>query len=166
MPDTKKKVFVKVSKKSNPEAEEAKKGIVDTETTADAKVEGYVPKGLTKEIIKKIDNTTEVNKKRRDIESMAKSDSISGAKKAKFNGKDLIDQARAGNRSANEARVKGGIPQVIRGREISNTSYPEPDKYTNPMDPTGSGTRDVYTRTSPIEKEMPKVKKIMVKLKK
>ena len=164
MPDTKKKIMVKVPKKENVEANEAKKGIVDVETTADAKAEGYVPKGLTKEVIKKIDNTTEFNKNRIDVESMAKTDSISSAKKAKFDGKDLVDQARAGNKAANETRVKGGVPQVMRGREISNSSYPAPDKYTNPMDKTGSGTSDVYARANPLEKEMPRPKKVMVKV--
>lgn len=161
MPDTKKKTMVKVAKKSNPESEEDKKGIIDTETTADAKAEGYVPKGLTKEIIKKIDNTTEVNKNRRDVESMAKSDSILGAKKAKFDGKDLIDQARAGNKAANETRVKGGVPQVMRGREYTGSSYPGGDKYSQNFD----NTKDIYNRTAPLEKEMPvPKKKVMVKV--
>ena len=174
MPEEKKKIMVKVAKKANVEAEEAKKGVYDKETTADAKSEGYVPKGLTKELIAKVNETTAFNKKRTDTESMAKNDSIVGAKKASMAGKDIIDQRRAGNKAANETRAKGKIPQVTQGREISNTNYPAPDKYTNPMDRTGSGTSDVFTRTAPLEKDMPLVvkndlsrdKKTFVKVKK
>lgn len=39
MPDPKKKIMVKVPKKSNPEADEAKKGIDDKETAAETKAE-------------------------------------------------------------------------------------------------------------------------------
>jgi len=162
MPDPVKKIMVKIAKKKNVEAEEAKKGIIDNETKEDAKAEGYVPKGLTKEIIKKIDNTTEFNKKRVDVESMAKTDSISGAKKAKFEGKDLVDQRRAGNKAANEIRKEGGIPQVMRGKEYVNDSNLA-DKYSTG---TSTSTRDSYSRTNPLEKDMPKAKKIMVKVKK
>lgn len=155
MPDPKKKIMVRIAKKANVEAEEAKKGVYDKETPADAKSEGYVPKGLTKEFIAKVNETTELNKKRNDVESIAKNDSIVGAKKAKFEGKDIIDQRRAGNKLANDTRAKGKIPQVLQGREVAHTSYPAPDKYTNPMDKTGSGTSDVYTRTKLLEKDMP-----------
>ena len=166
MPDPKKKIMVKIAKKANVEAEEAKKGIYDKETPADAKEEGYVPKGLTKEFIAKVNETTALNKKRNDVESVAKNDSIVGAKKASMAGKDIIDQRRAGNKLANDTRKKSGVPQVLQGREVAHTSYPAPDKYTNPMDKTGSGTSDVYTRTSPLEKDMPKRQKVMVKVKK
>lgn len=147
MPEAKKKIMVKVPKK---------------EIAAETKVEGYVPKGLTKEVIKKIDNTSEFNKNRIEIESMAKTDSISGAKKAKFEGKDLVDQRRAGNKAANETRKEGGVPQVMRGKEHVNDSNLA-DKYSTG---TSTSTRDSYSRANPLEKDMPKVKKIMVKLKK
>jgi hypothetical protein len=151
MPNPTKKVMVKVPKK-----------------TAETKVEmeAYVPKGLSKEFIAKVNETTDYNKKRNEVESMAKSDSIVGAKKAKFEGKDLVDQRRAGNKAANETRVKDKVPQVMRGREISHSSYPAGDKYTNPMNVDASGTSDIYTRTNPLEKDMPKVPKVMVKVKK
>lgn len=145
MPNPAKKVMVKVPKK-----------------TAETKVEmgNYVPKGLTKDLIGKINETSEINKKRLDVESVAKNDSVVGAKKAKFDGKDLIDQRRAGNKAANETRKEGGVPQVARGRH-TNT---EPDKYY-----TGgysSLTSDSYSRTAPLEKDMPVIKKILVKVRK
>lgn len=162
MPEPTKKIMVKVAKKKNPEAEEAKKGIYDKETIADAKAEGYVPKGLTKDFIAKVNETSEINTKRNAVESIAKNDSVVGAKKAKFDGKDLVDQARAGNKAANETRVKGSVPQVARGREYVNDSNLT-DKYSTG---TSTSTRDSYSRTNPLEKEMPKAKKIMVKVKK
>lgn len=125
-------------------------------------IEAAVPKGLTKEFIAKVNETTEINTKRNLVEGMAKNDSVVGAKKAKFDGKDLVDQARAGNRSANEARLKGGVPQVMRGREHVNDSN-RVDKYSTG---TSTSTRDSYSRTNPLEKEMPSAKKIMVKVKK
>lgn len=143
MPSEKKKIMVKVKKGSEPTP----------------KMGAYVPKGMTKELIKEIDAVTAFNKKKNDVESMAKSDSIVGAKKAKLEGKDLIDQGRAGNAAANVTRVKEGNPQVLRGREISHSSYPAGDKYTNPMDVNSSGTSDVYSRSKPLEKDMPKPKK-------
>jgi len=142
MPNPTKKVMVKVPKK-----------------TAETKVEmeAYVPAGLTKDTIDKINETTDINKKRLSVESAAKSDSISGAKKAKFEGKDLVDQRRAGNQAANVKRKEGGVPEVSRGR-YTNT---EPDKYW------GGGynalTSDAYVRDEPLEKEMPVVKKVLVK---
>ena len=129
-------------------------------------IEAAVPKGLTKDFIAKVNETTAFNTKRRESEGFAKNDSIAGAKKAKFDGKDLVDQRREGNRVANERRVKDKVPQVMRGRSISHSSFPANDKYTNPMNKSASGTDDVYTRTNPLEKEMPIAKKIMVKVKK
>ena len=162
MPEPTKKIMVKVAKKANVEAEEAKKGIYDKETVADAKAEGYVPKGLTKDFIAKVNETSAINTKRNLVEGIAKNDSISGAKKAKFDGKDIVDQARVGNKSANETRLKGGVPQVMRGREYVNDSNLT-DKYSTG---TSTSTRDSYSRTNPLEKDMPKVPKVMVKVKK
>jgi len=166
MPDPKKKIMVKTPKKVNVEAEEAKKGIYDKETVSDAKEEGYVPKGLSKQLIKEIDETTNFNKRKNEVEAMAKSDSIVGAKKAKLEGKDIIDQRREGNAAANKTRLKEGNPQVLRGRAISHSSYPAGDKYTNTLNVNESGTSDIYSRTKPLEKDMPMVKKIVVKIKK
>jgi hypothetical protein len=155
MPDpieeTKKKVLVKVVKKTAKKTTEPK-----------AEMEAYVPKGLTKENIAKINETSDVNQKRRDIEGMAKNDSITGAKKAKFDGKDLVDQERAGNKVANDRRKKEGIPQVAKGREYVNNAELK-DKYS-----TGvyTSTRDYYSRNEPLEKDMPVIKKTMVKVKK
>ena len=142
MPNPTKKVMVKVPKK-----------------TAETKVEmeAYVPKGLTNHTIDKINETTDYNKKRNEVESMAKSDSIVGAKKAKFEGKDLVDQRRSGNRAANETRKEGNVPQVARGRS-TNT---EPDKYY--AGGYSALTSDSYSRTAPLEKDMPIIKKVLVK---
>lgn len=142
MPNPTKKVIVKVPKK-----------------TAETKVEmeAYVPKGLSKDFIAKVNETTDYNKKRNEVESMAKSDSIVGAKKAKFEGKDLVDQRRSGNRAANETRKEGNVPQVARGRS-TNT---EPDKYY--AGGYSALTSDSYSRTAPLEKDMPIIKKVLVK---
>jgi hypothetical protein len=142
MPNPTKKVMVKVPKK-----------------TAETKVEmeAYVPKGLSKEFIAKVNETTDYNKKRNEVESMAKSDSIVGAKKAKFEGKDLVDQRRSGNRAANETRKEGNVPQVARGRS-TNT---EPDKYY--AGGYSALTSDSYSRIAPLEKDMPIIKKVLVK---
>lgn len=151
MPEPTKKIMVKVAKKS-----------IGKETVVDEKAEGYVPKGLTKDFIAKVNETSAINTKRNLVEGIAKNDSISGAKKAKFDRKDIVDQARSGNKAANEARLKGGVPQVMRGREHVNDSN-RADKYSTG---TSTSTRDSYSRTSPLEKDMPKVPKVMVKVKK
>lgn len=134
-PTPKKKVVVKVLKK------------------AESKAEGYVPKGLTSGDISKIDETTKFNAKTIAIEARAKGDSISGANKAKFLGKDIIDQRRAGNASANLTRVKEGNPQIQRGRTMTADS-----NYTDKYAPDGSKPSvDSYSRNKPLEKEMPKI---------
>ena len=153
MPDLKKKIIVKVPKKISVEAKEAKKGIVDKETVADAKEEGYVPKGITRNEISKIDKTTAFNSKSIAIESRAKGDSISGANKAKILGKDIVDQKRAGNTAANVTRIKEGNPQVMRGRTMTADS-----NYTDKYAPDGSKPSvDFYSRNKPLEKEMPRM---------
>lgn len=134
-PTPKKKVLVKVLKKS------------------ESKNEGYVPKGLSKDEISKINETTNFNSKKNSIEANAKSDSIVGANKAKFLGKDIIDQKRAGNASANLTRVKEGNPQVLRGRTMTADS-----NYTDKYAPDGSKPSvDSYSRNKPLEKEMPRI---------
>lgn len=136
MPDpTKKKVVVKVLKKTTPKMEES------------------VPKGLTKSNISKIDEITKFNAKAIAVEGRAKSDSISGANRAKFSGKDLVDQKRAGNTSANATRVKEGNPQVLRGRTMTKDS-----NYTDKYAPDGSKPSvDYYSRNKPLEKDMPRI---------
>jgi hypothetical protein len=143
MPDPK-KTIVKVAKKS------VEKPVSESNASS----------GLTKENISKINETSDINKKRREIEGIAKNDSIVGAKKAKFEGKDLVDQRRAGNKTANETRKEGGVPQVTRGRS-TNT---EPDKYYSGG--YSALTSDSYSRNEPLEKDMPIIKKTMVKVKK
>lgn len=134
-PNPKKKVLVKVLKKS------------------ESKNEGYVPKGLSKDEISKINETTNFNSRKNAIETNAKSDSIVGANKAKFLGKDIIDQKRAGNASANLTRVKEGNPQVLRGRTMTADS-----NYTDKYAPDGSKPSvDSYSRNKPLEKEMPRI---------
>jgi hypothetical protein len=134
MPD-KKKVVVKVLKKSTPKMEEA------------------VPKGMTKGGIDKINETTKFNAKSIATEARAKGDSISGANKAKILGKDIVDQKRAGNLSANATRVKEGNPQVMRGRTMTADS-----NYTDKYAPDGSKPSvDFYSRNKPLEKEMPRM---------
>ncbi len=136
MPDpTKKKVLVKVLKKTDP------------------KIEGSVPKGLTKSGIAKIDEISKFNAKAIATEVKAKGDSISGANKAKVLGKDLVDQKRAGNAAANVTRVKEGNPQVLRGRTLTADSN-NTDKYA----PDGAKPSvDYYSRNKPLEKDMPRV---------
>lgn len=162
MPDKKKKIMVKVPKKGNVEAEEAKKGIYDKETVADAKEEGYDPKRLSSAVIKEIDGISAFNKKKVEVEGMASKDSVAGAKKAKLMGMDIVDQRRAGNAEANKTRVKEGNPQVLRGRTMTKTS-----DYTDKYAPDGNAPSvDSYQRMKPLEKDMPVVKKTMVKVKK
>ena len=134
-PTPKKKVVVKVLKKAEP------------------KLEGYAPKGLTKDQISKIDETTSFNSRKIATESRAKSDSIVGSNKAKFLGKDIVDQKRAGNLTANVTRVKEGNPQVQRGRTMTADS-----NYTDKYAPDGSKPSvDSYSRNKPLEKEMPRI---------
>lgn len=146
MPDPK-KIMVKIPKKSEDKVV----------------AESYVPKGLSKELIKEIDNTTNFNKRKNEVESIAKSDSIVGAKKAKFEGKDIIDQRRAGNTAANKTRVQEGNPQVVRGRSMEKENGFDGDKYSSVNDPFKS---DYYSRLKPLEKDMPVIKKTIVKVKK
>jgi len=136
MPD-KKKVLVKVLKK----------------TKDNEKAEGYVPKGMTKDGIDKINETTKFNAKSIAIEARAKGDSISGANKAKVLGKDIVDQKRAGNTAANVTRLNEGNPQVMRGRTMTADS-----NYTDKYAPDGSKPSvDFYSRNKPLEKEMPRM---------
>lgn len=137
-----------------PDKTPKKKVIVKVLKKPEAKIEGYVPKGITKNEISKIDNTSAFNLKAMAVESRAKGDSISGANKAKVLGKDTVDQKRAGNVAANVTRVKEGNPQVQRGRTMTADS-----NYTDKYAPDGSKPSvDSYSRLKPLEKEMPIVK--------
>jgi hypothetical protein len=141
-PTPKKKVIVKVPKK-----------FMGKETKSEEKAEGYVPKGLSKNDISKIDETTKFNAKAIATEGRAKGDSIAGANKAKFQGLDAIDQKRAGNAAANLTRVKEGNPQVLRGRTMTADS-----NYTDKYAPDGyKPSVDSYSRNKPLEKEMPRI---------
>lgn len=134
MPD-KKKVVVKVLKKPVTKMEES------------------VPKGMTKDGITKINETTKFNAKAIATEARAKGDSIAGASKAKLLGKDLVDQKRAGNVAANVTRLKEGSPQVSRGRTMTADS-----NYTDKYAPDGSKPSvDYYSRNKPLEKNMPRI---------
>jgi hypothetical protein len=117
---------------------------------------------ITPEEKKKIEEISAFNTRRRKVESDAKKDSVMAAKAAKLRGLDLIDQRREGNKAANVIRANEGNPSVRRGREYSNSSYPEPDKYHNPI-AYGSGTGDVYIRSGKLEKEFPAVLKVKMK---
>jgi hypothetical protein len=113
----------------------------------------YVPKGMTKEKISKINETSKFNAKAVAVEAKAKGDSIAGANKAKVLGKDLVDQKRAGNVAANATRVKEGSPQVSRGRTMTADS-----NYTDKYAPDGSNPSvDYYSRNKPLEKDMPRM---------
>jgi hypothetical protein len=131
-----KKVFVKVPKKSEDKAVNENKV-------------------FSKEFIKEVNNTDDFNKRKKEVEYMAKSDSIVGAKKAKFEGKDIVDQRRAGNNSANVTRVKEGNPQVARGRSMEMENSFDGDKYSSTNSPFKS---DYYSRLKPLEKDMPNTK--------
>ena len=160
MPDPK-KIMVKVPKKSNPETEEAKKGIYDKETAADNRDE-LSKAGLNSAKIKEIDKISAFNKKKVDVERMATNDSIVGANKAKIQGLDIVDQKRAGNKEANATRVKEGNPQVLRGRTMTKDS-----EYTDKYASDGNKPSvDVYSRAKPLEKDMPVIKKTFIKVKK
>jgi hypothetical protein len=124
------------------------------------------PNGLSQSVNRTINKVNDFNKRKRDVEAQASKDSITKSKIEALKGKDIIDQRRAGNIEANKARAKGGNPLVIRGREISHSSYPAGDKYTNPMNVNESGTSDMYSRSKPLEKEMPEVKKVRVAVRK
>jgi len=136
-----------------PDKTPKKKVIVKVLKKPETKIEGYVPKGMTKEKINKIDETTKFNAKSMAIEARAKGDSISGANKAKILGKDIVDQKRAGNTAANVTRLNEGNPQVSRGRTMTADS-----NYTDKYAPDGSKPSvDFYSRNKPLEKEMPRM---------
>ena len=89
------------------------------------------------------------------ISEIASNDSISSAKKAKFDGKDLVDKRRTGNEAANKTRVKLGNPQIQRGRSQEDTDgFGGGDKYYNPLD-LGGWKTDSYSRNKPLEKDVP-----------
>lgn len=136
-----------------PDKTPKKKVIVKVLKKPETKIEGYVPKGMTKEKITKIDETTKFNAKSIATEARAKGDSISGANKAKVLGKDIVDQKRAGNTAANVTRLNEGNPQVMRGRTMTADS-----NYTDKYAPDGSKPSvDFYSRNKPLEKEMPRM---------
>lgn len=156
MPDPK-KIMVKVLKKSTVEKAEAKKGIDDKETPTENRAE-LSKSGLTNAKIKEIDETTIINKKRNDTEALAKTDSISGANKAKLAGSNIYMQKKAGNEAANKVRTSSGAGNPLVQRFTNPHQYDGVEKHT--------GEKDTYIRNAPLEKEMPIIKKTIVKVKK
>lgn len=154
MPDPK-KIMVKVLKKSNIESEEAKKGIDDKETPTENRAE-LSKSGLTSAKIKEIDETTIINKKRNDVESLAKNDSISGANKAKLAGSNVFMQRKAGNEAANKTRTSSGAGNPLVQRFTNPHQYDGFEKHT--------GEKDTYIRDTKLEKDMPVIKKTLVKV--
>jgi hypothetical protein len=98
-----------------------------------------------------IESRTKSNLAKARNEVFAKNDSISASRTAKSQGKDLVDQRRAGNNAANISRKKNGVPLVKRYRQ--SNAGDNADKYS----PSGSlqKTRDSYIRDSSVEKDMP-----------
>lgn len=96
---------------------------------------------------KQIDAVTDKNNLMRSGEAKAKVDSIVGASKAKSMGKDLVDQRRAGNASANKTRKELGVPEVRQMR--TNVTSQNADKYAPYFRPTA----DSYVRVSSVEKD-------------
>lgn len=147
MPDDK-KIMVRVPKKINPEKKETA-----TETRPE-----LAKAGLTSAKIKEIDDTTAINKKRIEVESVAKNDSIASANKAKLSGSSIYMQRKAGNEAANKVRTSSGAGNPLVQRFTNPHQYDEGDKH--------NGSKDTYIRNAPLEKDMPVVKKTMVKVKK
>lgn len=109
---------------------------------------------LTKKQVSNINKTSSENVRKIAAESSAKKDSVYAASSAKFSGKDLIDQARAGNEAANVKRKAEKIPSVVRYRQNTGSSYPGGDKYSKNFE----NTIDTYFRTKPlVDKEFKKV---------
>lgn len=107
-----------------------------------------------KNVIDKINDTSDENTEKRAVESRAKNDSLVASTRAKLFGKDVVDQRRAGNESANKTRKSGGVPQVKRFREGNQTEETE-DKYSKPG-LYGTRTADAYKRNAPTEKDSPR----------
>lgn len=147
MPDDK-KIMVRVPKKTNPEKKETA-----TETRPE-----LAKAGLTSAKIKEIDETTSINKKRKEVETLAKNDSISSANKAKLSGSSIYMQRKAGNEAANKVRTSSGAGNPLVQRFTNPHQYDEGDDH--------NGSKDTYIRNAPLEKDMPVVKKTMVKVKK
>ena len=109
---------------------------------------------LTKKQVSNINNISTENVRRIVAEASAKKDSVYAASAAKFSGKDLVDQARAGNEAANVKRKAENIPSVVRYRQNTGSSYPGGDKYSKNFE----NTIDTYFRTKPlVDKEFKKV---------
>lgn len=142
MPDNK-KTMVRVPKKNNP---------------AENRPE-LAKAGLTNAKIKEIDDTTSINKKRNEVESLAKNDSIASANKAKLSGSSIYMQRKAGNEAANKVRTSSGAGNPLVQRFTNPHEYDPYEKH--------NGSKDTYIRNAPLEKDMPEIKKVVkVKLKK
>lgn len=102
-------------------------------------------KRASKEEEEEIVATDAINKKRREVEIVAKNDSISGANKAKLKGANIYIQKREGNQEANKTRTSSGNPTV--------QLYKNPHQYSTYEKHTGE--KDNYIREGKLEKEMP-----------
>ncbi len=146
MPDNK-TTMVRVPKKINPEKKE----------TASETNPELAKSGLTSAKIKEIDDTTAINKKRIEVESVAKNDSIASANKAKLSGSSIYMQRKAGNEAANKVRTSSGAGNPLVQRFTNPHEYDRYEKH--------NGSKDTYIRNAPLEKDMPTIKKTMVKVK-
>ena len=103
------------------------------------------------ELLKKvIQETDATNKKRREVEVVAKNDSIVGASKSKQRGENVHIQRRKGNEDANKTRAKSGAGSPAVGLYKNPHTYSTYEKH--------SGQNDTYIREGKLEKDMPYVK--------
>ena len=115
-----------------------------------------VSKALPEPLVEEINEVSYINKKRKDVEVVAKNDSIASANNAKLKGSTVYMQKKHGNDAANKVRKEGGVgnPQVQR--------FTNPHQYSSYEPHTGE--KDAYIRDGKLEKEMPSVKKTYVKI--
>jgi hypothetical protein len=108
-----------------------------------------MPKTISELLKKVIEETDATNKKRREVEVTAKSDSIVGASKSKLKGENVYIQRRKGNEEANKTRTKSGAGNPLVGLYKNPHQYSTYEKHT--------GEKDAYVRDEKLEKEMPYV---------
>lgn len=93
---------------------------------------------ITGELSKAVEDNTQLNYSKKDVEKKAVIDSIAAA--SSYKGKKFLAK-RAGNKAANETRVKGGVPKV--------QLYTNPHMYGTFVERDGS--KDTYFRDAPVE---------------
>jgi hypothetical protein len=91
---------------------------------------------------KEIEENTAKNKQFKEVESKAKTDSISAASSYKGN---IFKKREAGNKAANITRKAGGVAPVER--------FSNPHEYTTYQPRTGE--KDTYIRKAKVEKDVP-----------